>query len=133
MPNKCTRCGKLHPDTATYLLKGCDSCGSKFFFYVRGEYIEQMEKQFEQMTQQDIKEIESDVREIIAEEVKSEEETVVLDLEAIRILKPGKYVIDVTTLFTQRPVVIRVGPGKYELDLSTMMSRWKRKLKNLKH
>jgi predicted nucleic acid-binding Zn-ribbon protein len=127
MPNKCTKCGKLHPDTADYLLQGCDSCGSRFFFYVRKDRLEQMEKQIENMTQEEIGEIEKDVREIVANELESEDETVVLDLEAIRVLKPGKYMIDVTNLFSQKPVVIRVGPGKYELDLTTLMSRLRKR------
>ena len=130
MPNKCTRCGKLHSDDAGYLLQGCDSCGSKFFFYVRKDRLEQMEKQIEHMTPEEITEIEKDVREIVADELQSEDETVILDLEAVRVLKPGKYMIDVTNLFTQKPVVIRVGPGKYELDLSTLMSKLRKRRKS---
>ena len=49
------------------------------------------------------------------------DETVILDLEAIRVIKPGKYTIDVTKLFKQKPIVIRVGPGKYRLDLSILL------------
>ena len=42
-------------------------------------------------------------------------------------IRPGKYQIDVTTLFNQIPIVIRVGSGRYELDLSTIMARMKRR------
>jgi len=119
MPNKCTGCGKVHPDSAEYLLRGCDVCGSKFFFYVREETLEMAEKDISGLTKEEVKEIEKDIRDIIPESDK--EETVVLDVEAIRVIKPGKYLIDVSTLFTQRPIVIRVGPGKYKLDLTTLI------------
>ena len=132
MPNKCTKCGKLHEDGAEYLMNGCDECGSKFFFYIRQEILEKTEKEVEEMTksltEKDIQEIESDIREIVPEYVKKED-TVILDLEAIRILKPGKYRIDVTNLFTQKPIVIRIGPGKYELDLTTLVAEKKEKIK----
>jgi len=127
MPNKCTMCGKIHPDDAKYLLEGCNQCGNKFFFYVREEHVEQMENDTADLTRTEVKEIEEDVRDIIPEEAKKDE-TVVLDLEAIRIIKPGKYMIDVTTLFNQRPVVIRVGTGRYEIDLSTIKKKWRDKM-----
>jgi len=125
MPNKCTGCGKVHPDDAPYLLKGCDKCGSKFFFYVREDNLKQAEKDIRMLTRKDVKEIEEDVRFIIPEGRIKKDETVVLDVEAIRVIKPGKYKIDVTNLFLQKPIVIRVGSGKYELDLSTLMTKIK--------
>ncbi|MBI4182195.1 MAG: hypothetical protein HY520_04485 [Candidatus Aenigmarchaeota archaeon] len=117
MPNKCTNCGKIHGDDAPYLLSGCDACGSKFFFYVRQEALAALEKEVEQITKAEIQEIEQDVREIAG----SEEETVILDIEAIRVVSPGKYKIDVTNLFSQKPLVIRTAEGKYNLDLSTIL------------
>jgi len=120
-------CGKIHPDDAPYLMEGCDECGNKFFFYVREEHVDQMEEETKDLSRKEIEEIEQDVRDIIPDESKKED-TVVLDLEAIRIIKPGKYVIDVTNLFNQRPIVIRVGSGRYEIDLSTIMKRWKGKI-----
>ena len=130
MPNKCTKCGKIHSDDAPYLLKsGCDNCGSKFFFYVREESLKKAEIEMKNLTVKEIDEIEHDIREIISETEKpiEEDETVILDIEAVHVIKPGKYRIDVTNLFNQRPIVIRVGTGKYEIDLSTMMSHFKRK------
>lgn len=127
MPNKCTVCGKVHPDNAKYLLDGCDKCGSKFFFYVREDRLDEAEKNIEKLSSKEVKEIESDIRDIIPKDVKSDE-TVILDVEAIRVIKPGKYKIDVTNLFHQEPIVIRVGEGKYELDLSVLMSKMKEKI-----
>ena len=121
MPNKCTQCGAIHPDDAPYLLEGCNECGSRFFFYVREEALKQIDKEVEKITKQEMKEIEEDVREIAG----TEDDTIILDLEAIRVVKPGKYRIDVVNLFNQKPLVIRTGEGKYKLDLSTLMSRRK--------
>ena len=127
MPNKCTKCGKIHPDDAPYLIDGCDECGCKFFFYVREGDLERAEREMGNLSNGELREIERDIRYIIPD-VESEE-TVILDLEAIRVIKPGKYRIDVTNLFTQKPIVIRVGPGKYEIDLTSLLPKlpgWKR-------
>lgn len=124
MPNKCTVCGKVHPDEAKYLLNGCDKCGSKFFFYVREEHLKRAEREMAKLSTEEIKEIEDDIRQIIPKDI-SGDETVILDLEAIHVVSPGKYEIDVTNLFNQKPLVIKVGPGKYEIDLSTIISKWK--------
>jgi predicted nucleic acid-binding Zn-ribbon protein len=126
MPNKCTSCGKLHPDDAKYLVDGCDVCGGKFFFFVKEEDIERAEKELQDLSTKEVKEIEEDVRYIIPQDV-SPEETVVLDVEAIRVIKPGKYKIDVVNLFKQRPIIIRIGPGRYELDLTNLMPKLKKK------
>ena len=125
MPNKCARCGKVHPDNAEYLMQGCDNCGSKFFFYIKQDLLGELEKEMEKLTRREITEIERDVREILPAGIERDE-TVALDIEAIRVMKPGKYLIDLTNLFTQKPIVIKVGPGKYKLDLSILLSSLKR-------
>lgn len=127
MPNKCTYCGKIHPDDANYLMSGCDKCGCKFFFFVKEENLPRLESQIGRLSREDVSEIEGDVREILPDSA-GKDETVVLDIEAIRIVRPGKYEIDVTNLFNQIPIVIKVGAGKYEIDLSTVMKKWKDKL-----
>ncbi len=121
MPNRCTRCGKIYPDSAD-LSNGCSECGGKFFIHVKEEQLEKTEE-FIKLTEKQVDEIERDVRDIIGEEKIKPEESVVLDLEAIRVIKPGKYEIDLTNLFTQRPIVIRLAPGKYEIDLTSIPKR----------
>jgi predicted nucleic acid-binding Zn-ribbon protein len=124
MPSRCTRCGKLHPDDAPYLLqKGCE-CGSRFFFFVKEEMLTQAERDIARLSAEDVASIEKDIRFIVSEtEYDADDETVVLDVEAIRVIMPGKYHIDLTNLFSQRPVVIRIGSGKYKIDLSTLVKR----------
>lgn len=119
MANRCVKCGKLHPDEAEYILeKGCDKCGSKFFFYVNEKFLKERENEIEKLSKRDLEIIERDIREILGEE--AEEETVVLDLETIHIVAPGKYRIDLTNLFSQKPLIVRVGEGIYEIDLKSL-------------
>ena len=127
MPNKCTRCGKIHPDDANYLLSGCDQCGSKFFFYVKPELLGKLDKNLKSLSERELEEIEHDVREIISEEgiEQNNDETVVLDFEAINVIQPGKYEIDIVNLFNQKPIVIKVGTGKYEIDISHLAEKWR--------
>ena len=127
MPDKCTKCGKIHPDDAPYLINGCDKCGGKFFFYVRPELLEEAEQEVSLLSRKDMKEIEDDIRDIVSGDGIKKDETVVLDLEAIRVIRPGKYQIDVTNLFNQKPIIVRVGAGRYEIDLSTLMTKISKK------
>lgn len=141
MPNKCTKCGKLHSDDADYLLStGCDACGGRFFFFVRDGRIREIDEEVSHITKKEMKEIEKDIRSILPikarkkkdkeekqEQEKQKEETIVLDIEAIRVIKPGKYRINVDTLFNQRPVVIKVGTGKYEINFSVLAEKFKAK------
>ncbi len=133
MPNKCTHCGKIHPDEADYLLEGCDECGSKFFFYIKEDNLKKAEETVKKLTKTQLKEIESDVREIISNKDKEDNNTpdkkddaVALDIEAINIRQPGKYEIDLVNLFNQSPLIIKLGAGKYKIDLSTMKFKWRK-------
>ena len=102
-------------------------CGSRFFFYVSVENLKKIDDLMKDMKKEEIREIEKDIRDIIESEKKSsKDDVVVLDLEAIRVVKPGKYLIDVVNLFQQKPLVIRIAPGKYHLDLSTLISKWRK-------
>lgn len=64
--------------------------------------------------------IEKDIREII--EMPREEEPIVLDLEAIRVIKPGHFEIDIGKVFRgEKPFVVKLEEGKYIIDLSAGM------------
>ena len=133
MPHQCVRCGKVHEDGSRAILDGC-SCGSKFFFYIRKDApVEQQQKAAEvreQLSPSDLKKMENDVREIMNEPTPQPSTTgddasfstkpVVLDVETIRLLGPGKYELDVVNLFKDSRVVIKVGEGKYRIDLASV-------------
>ena len=52
--------------------------------------------------------------------VEDDEKPVILDLESVRILKPGKFEIDVVSLMNRKPVVFKVSEGKYLIDIEGM-------------
>jgi predicted nucleic acid-binding Zn-ribbon protein len=61
------------------------------------------------------------------------EEPVVLDFESIRVLKPGKYELDLVNLFKNEPVIYKLDEGKYMIDLpQTFKSMMPKKIKHKK-
>lgn len=42
---------------------------------------------------------------------------VILDMESIRVLQPGKYELDLVHLFKKDPLIIKLDEGKYMIDL----------------
>jgi predicted nucleic acid-binding Zn-ribbon protein len=115
MPHQCVRCSTLYPDTATELLKGC-KCGGRLFFYIKAERLEELKQTTVQLTPKEKHQIEKDVYDIIGED-REEDTPVVLDLESIRVLKPGKYELDLVHLFKNQPLVYKLAEGKYMIDL----------------
>lgn len=115
MPHQCVRCGKLHEDGSSIIMKGCD-CGSKLFFFVKKEKLEELKNAQEKLSKTDKKQIEKDVLDMIGVS-ELHEEPVVLDFESIRILKPGKYELDLVNLFRKDPLVYKLEEGKYVIDL----------------
>ncbi|MBU0628136.1 MAG: Zn-ribbon domain-containing protein [Nanoarchaeota archaeon] len=117
MPHQCVRCSTFYEDGATEIIKGC-KCGGKLFFYIKKEKLEQAQKAAEQinLTPKEKEQIEQDVFEMVGSEI-DRDEPVVLDLEAIRILKPGKYELDLVHLFKKEPLIFKLEDGKYMVDI----------------
>jgi len=155
MPHQCVHCSKIYPDAAPELLKGCE-CGSHFFYYIKKEYAEKLKKEqqaivdeimgeekdedreedrviqnkIEELDKLDKKEIEKEVREIMGIQ-EQEDIPVILDLESIRVLKPGKFEIDVVNLFSKkRPLIYKLEEGKYIIDLASTIKVNASELKN---
>ena len=124
MPHQCTKCGKIFPDAAEELLKGC-ACGSKFFYYIKQEKFELLQgearKVMTELDKADKEQIEKDIRELTGLD-KRPDEPVILDLESVRVLKPGKFEIDIVNLFSKnRPLIYKLGEGKYIIDLASSL------------
>jgi uncharacterized protein len=123
MPHQCVKCSKIIPQATKEIIEGCESCGGKFFFYIREEQLEKIKEK----PQIDIPEpekiaIEKDVREIAG--ITDEEAPVILDLESIRFLGDGKYEIDVVNLFNkERPLIYKFDEGKYMIDLASTLKQ----------
>ncbi len=123
MAHQCVHCGKNYIDGAKELLDGC-SCGSKFFFYITAEKLKKMKEGQEaiELTRTERQQIEEDVRDIVG--VNEEEDSpIIMDFESIKVLKPGKYIIDLHNLFTrERPLIYTLEDGKYIIDLTSQIT-----------
>lgn len=117
MPHQCVRCSKFYDDGSNEILSGC-SCGGKMFFFVRKEAVEKAKEIVVTLSKEDKKQIEEDVYDLIGEE--KQEKPVVLDFESIRVLKPGKFEIDLVSLFKKEPLIYRMGDGKYMIDIASV-------------
>lgn len=115
MPHQCVRCGTLYEDGSQEILKGC-SCGSRLFFFIKKDKLKAIKEATSKLSTAEKKQIESDVYDIIGAE-QSKKDPVVLDLESIRILYPGKYEVDLVNLFKKKPLIYRISDGKYVIDL----------------
>ncbi len=116
MPHQCVRCGKIYDEASKEILQGCN-CGSKFFFFMRKQDVNVVQELTSNLTKEEKKQIEKDALDLVGE--KEPEKPVILDLESIRILKPGKFEIDLVDLFKGNPLVYKLEDGKYVIDLAT--------------
>ena len=119
MPYKCVHCSKIYDDGSKEIITGCSECHGKFFFYIRQEQLakiaEQSRKEVE-LSQDEKQQIEQDVREIVG--VSDDELPIFLDFESVKIIKPGKYLLDLGKLFEKdKPKVYKLEDGKYIIDL----------------
>jgi predicted nucleic acid-binding Zn-ribbon protein len=126
MPHQCVRCNTFYDDGNEVILKGC-SCGAKLFFFIKKERLEKLQKAAEQappVTIEERKQIEQDVYNVLG--VEEPEEPVVLDLESVRVLKPGKYELDLVQLFKGEPLIFKLAEGKYIIDVAETFRRMRK-------
>ncbi len=120
MPYKCVHCSAVYEDGSRELLSGCTKCSSKFFFYIKEEKLKQLIEQGElepALSQSEKNQIEEDVREITG--IEDEDTPVFLDFESIKVIKPGKYLLDLQKLFEMgKPRIYQMESGKYIVDLT---------------
>ncbi|HLD98330.1 MAG TPA: Zn-ribbon containing protein [Candidatus Nanoarchaeia archaeon] len=123
MSHQCVHCGAIYPNASKELLEGCSKCKSRFFFFIRDDRLQSIKEKQEasfllELKNEEKAQIERDVREIM--DMEDEESPVILDLESIRVLGPGKFEIDVVNLFNKsRPIVYKLEEGKYVIDLKS--------------
>ncbi len=133
MPHQCVRCSILYPDGAQEILKGC-SCGARLFFYVKKKHIDEGRELISRLSDTEKSQIEDDILEIAR--VRRDSGTsidsptdsnapVVLDFESIRIMKPGKYELDLVSIFKNDPLVFKLEEGKYVIDILQAFSKKK--------
>ena len=121
MPHQCVKCGTFFSDGAEEILKGCN-CGSKHFFFVKKAKLKKAKKIQEEFTEEQKKEIIDQITEIAG----VSNEPVVLDFEAINVVEPGKFEIDIVNLMNkEKPIIYRLEEGKYVIDVAESFKRSK--------
>jgi len=127
MPHQCVRCNTFYDDGSDAIIKGC-TCGAKLFFYVKKEKYDRLKAQQEtpvvDLTPEAKHELEEDVYEMIGH---TPDEPVVLDLEAIKVMAPGKYELDIVHLFKGDPLIFKLADGKYVIDVPETFERLRKK------
>ncbi len=114
MPHQCVRCNTFYDELTEDLLKGC-KCGGKLFFYIKKESLNRAKQMVVNLSDKEKSQIEQDIIDIVGPS--TSDEPVVLDLESIRVTKPGKYEIDLVQLFKGEPVIYKLDEGKYIIDI----------------
>ena len=127
MPHQCVRCSKFYDDGAKEILEGC-SCGGKLFFFISKEKMESLKKAktLEKLSDKDKAQIEKDVFDIVGTR-REDDQPVILDFEAIRVMNPGQYEIDLVHLFKGDPVIFKLEEGKYVIDLAESFKTYSKK------
>lgn len=117
MPHQCVNCSNLYDNNSKKILTGCD-CGGKLFFFIKDETVlKKSSDDLKKLTIKDKKQIEKDVFDLIGNEL-DKDKPIILDLESIKILKPGKYELDLVSLLNKKPLIFKLQEGKYIIDLS---------------
>jgi len=120
MPHQCVACGKFIDGGSQEILTGCEDCGGKLFFFIKKSRLEKLQKEEPQLfnlSTEDKKQIEEDVYDILGSDI-DHSKPVVLDIESIKILAPGKYELDLVNLFKKKqPLIYKLEDGKYVIDL----------------
>lgn len=120
MAYRCVHCSQIYKDGANELLVGCSNCKSKFFFYIKEEKLKEILENVENepnLTEEEKEQMEQDIRDIAG--VTDDDSPVFLDFESVRVIKPGKYLLDVQKLFAMdKPRVYQIENGKYIVDLN---------------
>ncbi|MFH0870040.1 MAG: Zn-ribbon containing protein [archaeon] len=127
MPHQCVRCGKLYEDATHDMLKGCE-CGAKMFYFIKPEKFDKLRKLAEEkakLSSEQRQEIETDVYDIMGDEI-DRDIPVVLDIESIEVLQPGKYNLDLVKLFKSgEPLIYKLEDGKYFVDIIESFKRFR--------
>lgn len=131
MPHKCTKCGREFKDGSTEILKGCPSCGSRKFLYVR-----EVHRHRDVLEEKTITEIAQETKEEVLEVVEAPG-TSAADprgrVESIRILAPGSYELNLKKLAETGDMVVGVGKdASYLVDIPSMGMKEEKKEKGKK-
>ncbi len=124
MPHQCVRCNTMYEEGSRELLEGCTSCGGKFFFFIKPEHLQKVQQQIKELSTEEKEQMEQDVFDIVQPE---NDAPVILDLECINVISPGKFEIDIRQLFQGQPIIYKMEDGKYMIDVASSLQLRKKK------
>ncbi|MBI2129282.1 hypothetical protein HYU07_03510 [Candidatus Woesearchaeota archaeon] len=132
MPHQCVRCNTFYEDGSAEILKGC-KCGGRLFFYIKKEKLDEVKKLTSSvhLSKDEKMQIERDVFDLVGSEI-DKDQPVVLDLESIRIVTPGKYELDLVHLFKGEPLIFKLEEGKYMIDVMESFKRLRSRMEGKK-
>jgi len=78
------------------------------------------------LTSKDKEQIEQDIFDLVGSEI-DKDQPVILDVEAIKILRPGKYELDLVHLFKKEPLIFKLEEGKYMIDVIESFDKLRKK------
>jgi len=131
--HKCVRCGTVFEDNDSTILRGCTTCGSIFFLFmkspVEAKEIQEIQKELEkkdttleeELTKQiEMKKVE--VKEIPQKEVKVKKKIIrpKFGIETIRVIKEGVYEINLDALMNKKPLIIFEKGSVYFIHLPSV-------------
>ncbi|MBD3319432.1 hypothetical protein GF342_06015 [Candidatus Woesearchaeota archaeon] len=122
MPHQCVRCGSLYEGGSAQILKGC-TCGAKLFFFIKQSKLD-TQQALPKLSSKDKEQIEKDVLDVIG--IPDPDKPVILDLESINVLQPGKYELDLVRLFKGDPLIFKVEDGKYIIDVAESFQKFRK-------
>lgn len=130
MPHQCVRCSRIIPAGSKEILEGCKECGSRFFFYIRDDQIEEIKNRIIEIPESQKSQVEEDIRDIVG--IVDDQAPVILDIESIRVTGEGKFELDIAKIFRKDlPLIYKLEEGKYIIDLaSTLKTSVKDLMKN---
>ena len=133
MPHKCVRCGKVFANNSAELVKGCP-CGSRVFLFLREDQVTLKELVESGMREgeaekkaPDAPKAPVDVSHLhwLEEELAflSKDKPVSVELDAVenlKILEPGSYELDISSLMKGNPLVIKSEHDIYYIKLPSL-------------
>ena len=120
MPHKCARCEKIYDNNARELLDGC-SCGSRLFLFLRDRPGRSEQAALKELREKKI--AESDLQWLDKEfgDKLAGKGTIRLDIENMIRLEEGKFTLDIASLMSGNPIVVRAEEGVYYIDIPYSM------------
>ena len=122
MPHQCVKCSKIFKENSNEILKGCNSCGGKFFFFIKAGDEKKVKEVSSNLSLSDKEKIEQDVLDILGDS--ETDKPIILDLASISVINQGKFELDLRKLFKKEPLELfiksyikKIKDGKLDLKL----------------